>query len=217
MQEICRKYGVLIIADEVLCGAGRVGTFFASSQFGLQPDILTLGKGLSGGYAPLSAVMVREEHAEAIYRGSGSLVHLQTYQNVPSICAAGVAVLDFYERENLLEHARKVGNVMREALSDALAGLPAVGHVSGTGLLMGIELVADKPKKLPFARAIKASESVVARALEEGLVLYAYSGQVGKGDGDQIILAPPLITSESQALEIVSTVERVVSEAPWIC
>ncbi|HEX4458639.1 MAG TPA: aminotransferase class III-fold pyridoxal phosphate-dependent enzyme, partial [Polyangia bacterium] len=162
IREVCDRHGILIIADEVLCGVGRCGDFFASKPTGCTPDVLVLGKGIGAGYAPLSVLMAREDHVAEMARGSGNFSHAQTYMMAPSITAAGIAVLDYFERHDVLANAKTVGAQLQTKLQERLMQLPFVGHVQGLGLLAGVELVADKATNAPFARERLVTERLVA-------------------------------------------------------
>ncbi|MCY1079109.1 aminotransferase family protein [Archangium lansingense] len=200
---LCRKYGILTIADEVMCGCGRTGRFFASEQFHFTPDVLVLGKGLSGGYAPLSAVLVRQEHLEEMRQGSGGFMHAQTYLQAPCMTAAGVAVLDYYEKHGLVAHAARVGAYLQRRLREALLPLPHVGAVQGVGLMAGVELVEDKESKRPFARSRKVVERLLALLFEDGLILWPNTGHANGTDGDLVMVGPPLVITEAEADELV--------------
>ncbi|MEQ1876837.1 MAG: aminotransferase class III-fold pyridoxal phosphate-dependent enzyme [Bdellovibrionia bacterium] len=204
IQKICAKYGVLIIADEVLCGTGRTGKFFASSHFGLKPDILTMGKGISGGYVPLSVVLTREEHYRTIAVKSGSLVHFQTYQQAPCMAAAGVAVLNYYERHQVVKNSLERGEQLKRELQAAFRDHPRVGNIPGTGLLLAIELVQDRAAKKCFPRAEKTAEKLADSALGLGLSFHPYAAHAPGGNGDFLMISPPLTISAGEVTELVS-------------
>ncbi|HEX4925297.1 MAG TPA: aminotransferase class III-fold pyridoxal phosphate-dependent enzyme [Bdellovibrionales bacterium] len=210
VQRICEKYGVLIIADEVLCGSGRSGKFFASSHFGLKPDLLTMGKGISGGYVPLSVVLAREEHLDTVKRGSGSLVHFQTYQQAPAVAGAGVSILNYYERHGVVENCARMGARLKARLIDTVGAHPNVGYVAGTGLLLGIDIVEDKAAKRPFPRARKTAERLAETGLSLGLSFHPYYGHAAGGDGDFIMLSPPLTITEREVEELVGLVHETL-------
>lgn len=210
VQRICKKHGVLIIADEVLCGSGRSGMFFCSSQVGLKPDLLTMGKGISGGYVPLSAVLVREEHIETIVRGSGSLVHFQTYQQAPAVAAAGVSILNYYERHHVIENCARMGARLKTRLNEVIGAHPNVGYVAGTGLLLGIDIVEDKDTRAPFPRARKTAERLAEAGLALGLSFHPYYGHALNGDGDFIMLSPPLTITASEVDELIELIDSTL-------
>ena len=211
VEAICRKHGVLIIADEILCGSGRTGEFFASSMHGLKPDLVVLGKGINGGYAALSVVMVREEHVGEMKKGTGYFMHAQTYLQAPCMAIAGVAVLDYMEKHRVLENARKVGAHFQRKLREEILPLAGVGHIAGVGMLAGVEFVRDKGTKAPFPRADKKVEVLVARAFENGLIVWPNVGHVDEQNGDLVMLAPPLNATAAQVDECVELLKKTVS------
>ncbi|MDE2491900.1 MAG: aspartate aminotransferase family protein [Elusimicrobia bacterium] len=203
VREICDRHGVLLIADEVLCGCGRTGEWSAIARFGVRPDILTLGKGLSGGYVPLSAVVATREVLDPIARGSGAFKHAQTFSHSPAICAAGLAAVRYIKKHGLVERCARMGEVLQKKLAP-LRNLPAVGDVRGIGLLAGVEFVADKKTKAPFPRSLKFAESFVAAARESGLVVWSNVGHADGENGDLAMVAPPFVVSDAEIDEIAA-------------
>lgn len=210
VERICRKYGVLLIADEVLCGSGRTGKFFACEHFGFKPDILVLGKGLNGGYAPLSAVMTQKSMVKEIQAGTGYFVHAQTYAHVPCAASAGLAVMNYMDRHNILDEGRAQGKELHRKLQEDILLLDHIGHIDGTGLLAGIEFVADKKTKAPFDRNGKVAERFMEHALSLGLVVWPNVGHVDGLLGDLVMLAPPLTLMTQELNEMVSLFKKVV-------
>ncbi|MBI4425482.1 MAG: aspartate aminotransferase family protein [Elusimicrobia bacterium] len=208
VRELCDEHQVLFIADEVLTGAGRTGTWTALEAYGVTPDILTLGKGLSGGYVPLSAVAAGRKLVDTLAAGSGALNHAQTFSHNPVACAAGLAAVRHIARHKLVERCRAMGETLHAKLA-ALRSLPAVGDVRGRGLLAGVELVEDKASRRPFPRALKVAETFTEAALEEGLVVWPNVGQAG-GDGDLLMIAPPFVVAESELDELVVRFSRAL-------
>ena len=209
VREICDRHDVLLIADEVLCGAGRTGTWTASESFGVVPDIITLGKGIAGGYAPVSAVLTRDEVIEPIARGSGALLHAQTFSHHAVTCAAAVATLDYLDRHDLIARCASIGVKLHERLQ-ALRGLPGVGDVRGRGLLAGVEFVADLKTKEPFDRSLRFAERFTRTAQEEGLIVWPNVGHANGTRGDLVMLAPPFIITEPEIDEIVVRFSRAL-------
>ncbi len=203
VREICDRHRVLFIADEVLTGAGRTGTWTAIEPYGVVPDILTLGKGIAGGCAPLSAVSVCEPILEVIARGSGAFLHAQTFSHNPVLCAAGLAAVTYIKSHGLIERCAKMGKILHERLRPLL-DLPHVGDVRGRGLLAGIEFVSDKETRAPFPRKLKFAESFTEAAQAAGLIVWPNTGQADGENGDLVMLAPPFIVSERDIDEIVS-------------
>ena len=212
VQDICKKHGVLIIADEVLCGSGRTGKFFASDHFGLIPDVAVLGKGINGGMCPMSAVLVREDHLCEMKKGSGGFMHAQTYLQSPTLAATGLAVLNYYEHYGLVKNCAEVGEYFQKQLRAKILPHKNVGAVSGIGLLAGVEFVEDKSTKKPFDRSKKIIESFLAKAFDRGLILWSNAGHADGVNGDLVMLAPPLVIKETQADEIVDLLKSVIHD-----
>jgi hypothetical protein len=212
VREICDRYGVLLVADEVLTGAGRTGTWSALEAYGVVPDIMTLGKGLAGGYVPLSAVVTTRAIVEPLARGSGALAHAQTFSHHPVLCAAGVATLRYLREHRLIERCAEMGRVLHRRL-EALRKLPFVGDVRGRGLLAGVEFVADTVSREPLPRAAKFAETFTECALDEGLVLWPNVGQADGHNGDLVMLAPPFVITEDQIDEMLELFTRALRRA----
>ncbi len=189
-QEICRRHDVLFIADEVLCGMGRTGRWFAFEHFGVVPDILVLGKGLNGGLAPLSAVVAKQEIVETLARTSGYFNHAQTYSHTPVICAAGLATIRYLKREKLVERCASMEKPFFERLQQ-LRSFEVVGDIRGKGLLAGVEFVADRTTKEPMPRADRFAERFTSKAFDNGLIVWPNIGHVDGTRGDLVMLAPP--------------------------
>ncbi|MDQ3696918.1 MAG: aspartate aminotransferase family protein [Gemmatimonadota bacterium] len=203
VREICDRYDVLYIADEVLTGAGRTGTWSALDPFGVTPDIMVLGKGIAGGFAPLSAVVAPERIASVLAEGSGALLHAQTFSHHPVSCAAGVATIRYLTRHGLIDRCAAMGRELHHRL-DALRALPHVGDVRGRGLLAGVEFVEDVGTRAPFPRAVGFAETFTAAALDAGLVVWPNVGHADGTAGDLVMIAPPFIITESEIEELVA-------------
>jgi adenosylmethionine-8-amino-7-oxononanoate aminotransferase len=221
IREICDRYGVLFIADEVLTGAGRTGAFFAMEHFKtssghtVAPDIVTMGKGLNGGYAPLSAMITKASIVDTVARGSGNFQHAQTYSHTPLAAAAGLATMRYLEKHRLVERARSMGAVLQAKLRDGLGHGPdgqIVGDVRGIGMLAAVELVADRETKRPFPRSLAVAESLVDRALSRGLVVWPNVGHADGRDGDLVMIAPPFIITEAEIDDLVSRLNEAVAD-----
>ena len=198
--EICRQRAILLIADEVMTGIGRTGKPFAVQHWGLEPDIILVGKGIAGGYAPLGAVLVASNVVEAFASGSGAFKHGFTYQAHPVSTAAGNAVLDYIESHNLFARVAPASVALRAALAP-LQSHPHVGDIRGLGLLLGIEFVRDKSTRAPFDPSHGIAEKIRAAAMDAGVLTYPTQGCVDGTRGDHILLAPPfIITPEESAL-----------------
>ncbi|MCX5794560.1 MAG: aminotransferase class III-fold pyridoxal phosphate-dependent enzyme [Elusimicrobia bacterium] len=203
VRDICDRYQVLFIADEVLTGAGRTGKWLAMEYYGTQPDIITMGKGISGGYVPLSAVITSPRIIDPIARGSGAFKHAQTFSHVPSICAVGLAAVRYIKSRKLVDLAAETGQTLQKRLK-TLQSLPGVGDVRGIGMLAAVEFVADKATRRPFPRALKFAETFTEAAQEAGLVVWPNVGQADGEDGDLVMIAPPFIISPAEIDSLVS-------------
>ena len=211
--ETCQRHGLLWIADEVMCGMGRTGRWFAFEHFGVVPDILVLGKGLNAGALPLSAVVATRQVVETIAAGSGAFRHAQTYSHQPAMCAAGLAVVRRLKRDRLVERAAE----LEDPLFASLARLKRhrhVGDVRGRGLLAAVELVADRDSRAPFPRAERVAERLAAAAFDEGLIVWPNAGNVDGSRGDLVMVAPPLTASEEELVEIGRRLERALERVP---
>ena len=201
VREICDRTGVLFVADEILCGAGRTGSWTAIETWGVAPDILTLGKGIASGYAALSAVLTTERVIDPILESGKSFVHAQTFSHHAVACAAGVATLRYLDAHGLVERCAEMGRVFHAKLA-SLRGLPHVGDIRGRGLLAGVEFVADADSREPFPRSEQFTERFVDAARAHGLVVWPNIGNADGERGDIIMLAPPFIVTESELDEL---------------
>ena len=193
----CDRQNVLLVADEVLTGAGRTGTWSALEPYGVVPDIMILGKGIAGGYVPLSAVVAPRRLVEPLALGSGALLHAQTFSHHATLCAAGVATLRYLREHRLIERCAAMGEVFHRRLA-SLRELPFVGDVRGRGLLAGIEFVADPATRAPFPRSARFAEAFADAALDAGLVVWPSVGQADGANGDLAMLAPPFVVTEDE-------------------
>jgi len=198
--EICRKNGILLIADEVMSGMGRTGKPFAVQHWNIEPDLILVGKGIASGYAPLGAVLVSARVIEAFERGSGVFMHGFTYQAHPVSTAAGNAVLDYLEAHNFFERVPPAGKTLREVLAP-LQTHPHVGDIRGLGLLLGVEFVKNKATHEPFPKSENIAETIRQACLDENVLTYPTQGCLDGLHGDHILLAPPFtISTEESAL-----------------
>jgi adenosylmethionine-8-amino-7-oxononanoate aminotransferase len=198
--EICRKHGILVVADEVMTGIGRTGRPFAVQHWGVEPDIILCGKGIASGYAPLGAVLVAPNVVGAFENGTGAFKHGFTYQAHPVATAAGNAVLDYIESHNLFGRVAPAALALCNALAPLLSHRH-IGDVRGLGLLVGVEFVRDKSTRAPFEPSEAIAEKIRAAAMEEGVLVYPTQGCADGARGDHILLAPPfIITPEESAL-----------------
>ena len=203
VREICTRYGVLMIADEVMCGAGRCGTWRALAHDAVEPDIMAIAKGLAGGYQPLGAAICTTAVWQAIRATDGAFGTGHTFTGHTAACAAGVAVQKIIAREGLLEKVAANGPRLKAWLADALAGVEAVGDIRGRGHFIALELVASRDTRQPFDAARKLFLKIRAQAMENGLICYPAGGNVDGVSGDIMIFAPPYNATDDELAEIV--------------
>ena len=210
--EICARYGVVLIADEIMCGTGRTGRFLAASHFDAMPDVCILGKGITSGYAPLAALLVSENVYAAFEAGSGAFINNFTYAANPLSCATACKVLEILERDDLIARADVAGSYLRGLLSD-LAGehLHLGAAIRGIGLMVALDLFKDRGRMQPFDAADEVAEKVTRACLNEGLVVYPSSLALADREGDCILLGPPFVISESETEELVMCLVRALS------
>jgi adenosylmethionine-8-amino-7-oxononanoate aminotransferase len=207
IRRICDQYGIFLIYDEVMTGGGRTGAFFAGDHWPeTKPDIVTLSKGISAGYLPIGAMLAPTEMVESVV-ANGGFPHGQTYTTTPLACAAGVAVMQEIKDQNLVERAQHMGALMQRKLTEISLNSPIVGHVRGKGLLLAIEIVADKETKQMLPLSINPTARINQIAMENGLVLYPRRANAGKY-GDWIMVTPPLIIDENQIDDLSSRLEK---------
>jgi adenosylmethionine-8-amino-7-oxononanoate aminotransferase len=201
----------LLIADEVMTGMGRTGKIFAVDHWGVEPDIILVGKGVASGYAPLGGLLVNQRIVETIERGSGVFLHGFTYSAHPVAAAAGLAVLDHIAENNLFERVTPAGGELRGAL-EPLAKLSVVGDIRGMGLLQGIEIVRDRETREPFPPEAHIANRIAEDAMEAGVITYPMQGSVDGRRGDHILLAPPFTISSQQIQMIAGALGNALGE-----
>ena len=204
IREICDKYGVLLILDEVMCGAGRTGSFFASEQEDIVPDMVCLAKGLGAGIQPIGAMLCSDKIYSAVEQGSGFFQNGHTYMGHPVAAATALAVIEEIERLELLANVNKMGALLLDRLNARLGQHRYVGDIRGRGLFLGLELVADRATKKPFDAALGVHKKIKQAALNMGLMCYPFGGTVDGQNGDHILLAPPYIVTEDEIEMIVT-------------
>lgn len=210
MRAVCDRYGVLMIADEVMCGSGRCGTWSAIAHDGVVPDLMTVAKGLAGGYLPLGAALYSREIGGAITDAHGGPMTGHTFTGHTTACAAGVAVQTIVRRDGLVERVGELGPRLMAMVAAALEGVEAVGDIRGRGFFVGVELVADRATKAPFPREPGLHLRIRQEALERGLICYPSGGNVDGVAGDTVILAPPYNASQEDLAEIADLLGRAV-------
>lgn len=221
-RRLCDKYGILLILDEVMCGTGRTGTYFAFEQEGkgVYPDLLTLGKGLGGGYAPIASVLAHKKVIDVLRSGSGVFIHSHTYQAHGMSCAAALAVQTIIRRDDLVSRAATKGRWLEDALKSSLGKCRFIGDIRGKGLFWALEFVCDKMTKNPFQPEIRFTHRMVDEALRRGLSVYPGAGTIDGIRGDHIIIAPPYNASDRVLEDLVrllkETYEAVEKEVESI-
>jgi adenosylmethionine-8-amino-7-oxononanoate aminotransferase len=206
ISEVCRRHGVLVIADEVMTGFGRTGRWFGADHWDLRPDILTAGKGSTGGYVPFGFAAATQDVFDAV--AEVGFTHGFTWSHNALGAAVGGALIRRLRDDDLVDRSRTVGERVREDLASALDGCAAVGDVRGLGLMVGVELVRDRGTKEPIPRAERATERVLAAAREAGLLLYSSTGHADGINGDLLMVGPPFVIADD---EVDTLVERTAS------
>jgi len=214
IRAICDKYNVLLIMDEIMAGCGRSGTYFAFEQENIKPDIVTIAKGIGGGYQPLAAVICQGFIHDDIVEKFGSFDHGHTYVGHATACAAGVAVMEVLEQENLLKNVQSTGSLLKSHLQDTFGSHPNIGDIRGRGLFIGLELTLDKDKKTPPGPELGLPQKIKQSAMENGLICYPGGGTADGMSGVHILLAPPFIYQESHVSELVEKLSRIMKSVP---
>ncbi len=213
LRQICDRHGVLLVFDEVMCGMGRTGHMYACAEDGVSPDILTMAKGLGGGFQPIGGLLVAQRVFDAIADGSGALKHGQTYAGHTLACAAALGVQQAIREEGLLERVRSLSALLFRRLDERFGQHPHVGDIRGRGLVIGLELVADRETKAPFDPKLKLWNRVRRAGFEEGFVCYPSGGCIDGARGDHVVLAPPFILADSQVDEVVDKLGKSLERA----
>jgi adenosylmethionine-8-amino-7-oxononanoate aminotransferase len=206
IRAICDRYGILLILDEVMCGMGRTGTLHACEQDGVAPDLMTVAKGLGGGYQPIGAVLLSQKIFDAFANGSGLFQHGHTYICHPMACAAALAVQEVIARDDLLANVRAMGAHLSRRLGERFGNHAHVGDIRGRGLFMGVELIEDRSTKTPFDPKLKLHARIKREAMARGLMVYPGGGTIDGVNGDHVLIAPPFIMD---AATIDAVVERL--------
>jgi adenosylmethionine-8-amino-7-oxononanoate aminotransferase len=213
IRAICDRHGVLLILDEVMCGMGRTGTLHACEQDGIAPDLMAIAKGLGGGYQPVGAVLLSKPIFAAFSQGSGFFQHGHTYMGHPMAAAAGLAVQEVIRRDGLLANVVAMGGHLRRRLEERFANHHHIGDIRGRGLFRGLELVADRGSKEPFAPKLKLNALIKREAMARGLMVYPMGGTIDGVRGDHVLLAPPFIVNREQVDVIVERLGDAVDAA----
>lgn len=213
VRRLCDQYGILYIADEVMCGMGRTGSLYAFEQDETLPDIVVIAKGLGGGYQPIGALLARAHVVDALRQKSGMFQHGHTYLGHPIASAAALAVQRVIQRDNLLAQVRDRGAYLTQALQQAFADHPHVGDIRGRGLFMAVELVQDRACRTPFDHSKKLHAVIKQQAIENGLLVYPMGGTIDGKSGDHVLVAPPFIVREAELDQIVDLLKRSIDQA----
>lgn len=213
VREVCDRHGVLLIADEVMCGMGRTGTLYAVEQEGVTPDLITIAKGLGGGYQPIGAVMAQQRIVDAMQQGSGFFQHGHTYLGHAVACAASLAVQETIRRDGLLARVQAQGAGLRARLEQALGAHPHVGDIRGRGLFMGVELVQDRASKQTFDPALALHARIKREAMARGLMVYPMGGTIDGRHGDHVLLAPPFIITDDELDQLTERLAGAIDAA----
>lgn len=212
IKRICDKYEILFIADEVMTGIGRTGKMFAMEHWGVMPDIVALGKGMSAGYTPMAATLVSDKVMEPIIGGSKSIMAGHTYSANPQSAAVCLAVLEYIEKHDLVRAAEENGAYLFGKLREMASRLSIVGDVRGKGMLLGLELVPDSRTNGLFPLSLGVTARVIQRAFAKGLLVYSASGGIEGAAGDAIIVSPPLVITKEQIDDLIRILETALLE-----
>jgi adenosylmethionine-8-amino-7-oxononanoate aminotransferase len=212
VREVCDKYGILLILDEVMCGMGRCGTLYACEQEGVVPDLICIGKGLGAGYQPIGALLASARIYDAVVNGSGFFQHGHTYTGHAAACAGALAVQRAVKDRGLLAKVRERGNGLEARLRACFGQHPQVGEIRGRGLFWALELVEDRASKRPFDSQRRIGAKLKLQALENGLMCYPMAGTLDGVSGDHVVLAPPYVITDAQLDEIVDKLARSINE-----
>ncbi len=213
MREVCDRHGVLLIADEVMCGMGRCGTLWAFEQEDIVPDLVTIAKGLGAGYQPIGAVLIKKDISETIIGGSGFFQHGHTYIGHAAACAGALAVQRRLHDDGLLARVRPLGAMLEKKLRSTFGAHPNVGDIRGRGLFWALELVEDRSDRKPFDPKLRLNARVKQQAMVAGLMCYPMGGTIDGARGDHVLLAPPFIVEEAQLDELVDKLAGAISAA----
>ncbi|KFY53122.1 hypothetical protein V496_07889 [Pseudogymnoascus sp. VKM F-4515 (FW-2607)] len=210
VREVCNKYGILLILDEIMCGMGKTGTMHAWEQEGISPDIQTIGKALGGGFVPLSGVLLNQKIFDTLAGGTGVLAHGHTFQAHPTACAAALAVQKIIKRDNILNNVKAMGQLLQAELHREISQLPHVGNIRGRGLFWAVEFMLDPAKKTAFSAKDNFSNRIVEVAGQLGLDILGTLGKTGLYDMDFVIIAPPYIVTASEIKIIVKLLKKAI-------
>ena len=208
--QICERFGVLVIADEVMCGFGRTGRWFAIEHFGVRPHLMTMGKGATGGYFPLSITAVRGVDIETVRQAQGDFPHGSTFSHHAVGAATALATMEYLEANDLINASARQGAYLGRRLREELEELPCVADVRGLGMMWAVEFAANRQTKEPFSPDRNFGRRVCDLAFERGVIVYAGAGSVDGAAGDHLLVAPPFVITEEQLDEAASVLRTAV-------
>ena len=211
VRELCDRYGVLLVLDEVMCGMGRCGTLWAFEQEGIVPDLVAVAKGLGAGYQPIGALIVSKQVADTIQKGSGFFQHGHTYIGHAAACAGALAVQKRLHEDGVLKRVLPLGKLLERKLRETFEKHPHVGDIRGRGLFWALELVEDRATKKPFDPKLRMHAQVKREALAAGLLCYPMGGTIDGVQGDHVLVAPPFIADEAQLDELVDKLAAAIA------
>lgn len=211
IKAICEQNEILFIADEVMTGIARTGAMFGMQHYEVEPDLMALGKGLSAGYTPMAAALVKDHVMEPILNGSKSIMSGHTYSANPQSAAVSLAVLTYIEKHQLVSAAEIKGRYLLAQLRQMADGIAIIGDVRGQGLLLALEFVSNRVDKRPFPYRSGVTSRIIERAFDKGLLVYPAAGAVD-GEGDAIIVAPPLVITEEEIDQLVRILDESIRE-----
>lgn len=212
LEDVCRRHGILFIADEVMTGLGRTGRMLASEHWGIAPDIAVLGKGLGAGYAPIAAAVASDDIIETIKRGSGVIMSGHTYSANPYCARAALEVLRYVKKHELLRQSEEKGVMLKRKLEEIKERSGVIGDVRGKGLLIGVEFVKDKTTKDVFSKKQAFTEKIIKAAKKRGLLIYPAKPGIDSGEGDAVIIAPPFTISYAELDELSDLFSQAAEE-----
>lgn len=212
IREICTKHDVLLIDDEVVCGFGRTGKWFGIEHWGVNPDMMLVAKGISGGYAPLAGLLIDDDIRRVFAEKGARFYHGYTMMGNPVSCTAAITVIDILEKDKLVERSAKMGAYLNKRVEEQLSRHPSVGDIRGKGMLMAVELVKNKETKEPFDPALHAAYSVQLTAMLKGCIVYPAGGAVQGVAGDHFMIAPPFIITEEEIDAALDILDEALTE-----
>jgi adenosylmethionine-8-amino-7-oxononanoate aminotransferase len=210
--EVCRRHGVLLIADEVMTGFGRTGRWFGLDHWGVRPDLLVAAKGATSGYWPFGFVAASDAVYATVTAPGAGFIHGFTYSHAPVGAAVASEVLRILQDEDLVAASASKGDRLQGLLRDRLGDHPSVGEIRGRGLLVGLELVADRSTRRPYPRAARVTEGVVAATRAAGVLVYSGTGNADGITGDTILLGPPFVITEDELVRVANVLADAIEE-----